>query len=114
MSSTHRSAWSTKTLSSTRRMPPPISSTPPTLAVPRPALILVLEDSLVAVGGEASKCLRMLALGQTARELAQRPFVDLLRAQLEAHVGAADMVEHAGRRRVPQVAVLRAHHRRDH
>ena len=88
---------------------------PPGAPAPGPdAESPVLEKVLVALGGEAQERLGAPPRLEARGEQAQRALVDLGGGQLQAGIATLGLVDHTGRRRVPEVAILRADHRRDH
>src|SRR3989454_1119876 len=78
------------------------------------AQLAVLEEVLVALGGEAGERFGALADLETARQQSQRALVDLRRRELQVGVAPAGLVGHAGRRRIAEVGVFGAHHGGDH
>ena len=88
---------------------------PPRAAAAHPdAQLPVLEEVLVPLPGESKERLGALSGLEAARQHAHRAFVDLGGRELQVRVAAPRFIEHAGRGCVPEVAVLRAHDRRDH
>src|SRR3989442_12674927 len=73
------------------------------------AQLAVLEEVLVALGGEARERFGALAALETARPQSQRALVDLRRRELQVGVAPARLVGPAGRRRIPGAGGFRAH-----
>ena len=90
-----------------------IAVLPPGAAAPRPrSQLAVLEEVLVALGGEARERFGPLPGLEAGREQPQRPLVDLGGGELQIRVAAVRLIEHAWRRRVAEIPVLGANHRR--
>src|SRR2546426_12236448 len=78
------------------------------------AQLAVLEEVLVALGGEARERFGALTDLETARQQSQRALVDLRRRELQVGVAPARLVGHAGRRRIAEGGGFGAHYGGDH